>query len=994
MSNKDLEIALRIKADLADGQRAIEQFSNTLEDAGNKAQAASDKVNKTTGRQVASTVPQLQAQTAAVAAYERTIKGASITAGQYKQAMQQLPMQITDITTSLVSGMPIWMVAVQQGGQLRDSFGGWGNAGRALLGTLNPLTLAIGAAAAAVAATALAYHQGTQEVQAYNQALIMTGNIAGTTTAAMGQMAADIDDVSGTESQAAEALAQIAATGKFTERQMKQIGLTSVQMANTIGQSVEATIDDFRRLAEDPVKGIANLNEKYHFLTLEVYSQIAALQAQGRESEALEVATDALAAAQAARMDALADNLNWIEKGLGGVKKGLAEVWDGFKGVFRENTLDDLERALAGLEQLRELPDYYVQTPGLDENIQRIKAQIAAKKAEAEQAKKEGEQREASDRAIAAAQKVDVLEASLLDKATRRTEELKKYRALLDAIRAGNPNDDRLAPPRVERNIAAIESKYADAPKKKTDADRASEKQAAAYAALNRQISDRIVVLNAANEAEQKLTDTQRFSEKVLASLKEGTQAFTEEQKTAIRSQLDLLAAAERASQARADDDELGRINERLLATQGQQAEAAAAQLEQQYGALLLRLDARGDVAGAKMVRELIDVETARARLAELQAEIERVFSDQARKEASLQTQVETGLVSEVEARRQIVALYAETAGKVEKLIPEMERLAEVAGDKRLVENVKDMRGEVDELKNTASDLELAFKNAFESGLSNSIQGLAKGTMSLKDAAVSFATTLSDAMLRMASDKIANQAFTGLTSMFDGVAAGAAQAQTAMTAVETTKVATDATMLASTEATLATQTATSTAAAAETTAAWTPASIAASIGSWGTAAAIGLAAVVAALAYKTFADGGQVRGPGTTTSDSIPVRLSDQEFVTRAAVVTQPGALSFLHDFNRRGMVALSDWSGAAHHATGGLAGIPAPDMPAPMLQTTAVPMPGAAGETTLKNNIDLHVYDDPQRIADQAFNTRSGRDAFLVMLARDPGKVRSILKI
>ena len=57
-----------------------------------------------------------------------------------------------------------------------------------------------------------------------------------------------------------------------------------------------------------------------------------------------------------------------------------------------------------------------------------------------------------------------------------------------------------------------------------------------------------------------------------------------------------------------------------------------------------------------------------------------------------------------------------------------------------------------------------------------------------------------------------------------------------------------------------------------------------------------------------YASGGHVRGPGTATSDSIPAWLSDFEFVTRAAIVRQPGALNFLEDFNARGMPALDAW--------------------------------------------------------------------------------------
>lgn len=88
------------------------------------------------------------------------------------------------------------------------------------------------------------------------------------------------------------------------------------------------------------------------------------------------------------------------------------------------------------------------------------------------------------------------------------------------------------------------------------------------------------------------------------------------------------------------------------------------------------------------------------------------------------------------------------------------------------------------------------------------------------------------------------------------------------------------------------------------------------------------------------ADGGHIRGPGTTTSDSIPAMLSDYEFVTRAAVVQQPGALDFLHDFNRHGMAALEGYLPRARHATGGLAGLPAPVASAP----SSVPDTSLAG--------------------------------------------------
>lgn len=99
-----------------------------------------------------------------------------------------------------------------------------------------------------------------------------------------------------------------------------------------------------------------------------------------------------------------------------------------------------------------------------------------------------------------------------------------------------------------------------------------------------------------------------------------------------------------------------------------------------------------------------------------------------------------------------------------------------------------------------------------------------------------------------------------------------------------------------------------------------------------------------------LADGGHVRGPGTTTSDSIPSMLSDWEYVTRAAVVQQPGALPFLDDFNARGMSALADWGRVYHHATGGLAGVPAPAMPRPSMPAGGLPDPTKNFSTTVAN--------------------------------------------
>lgn len=108
-----------------------------------------------------------------------------------------------------------------------------------------------------------------------------------------------------------------------------------------------------------------------------------------------------------------------------------------------------------------------------------------------------------------------------------------------------------------------------------------------------------------------------------------------------------------------------------------------------------------------------------------------------------------------------------------------------------------------------------------------------------------------------------------------------------ITAVTTAKNAAIATTAATSVAATSTTTATQVAAAATTTAAWTPAAIVSSIGSFGAAAAIGLAAVVAALAFSGgFKNGGYTGGGGVNDVAGV---VHGREYVFDAAATSRIG---------------------------------------------------------------------------------------------------------
>lgn len=219
-----------------------------------------------------------------------------VSAGQTAQAMRQLPAQFTDIFTSLQGGMPFFTVLVQQGGQIKDSFGGVEPAlkgvSSALLGMVNPYTVA----AAAVGLVVYAWYDAEQQAQAYTKALVLSHNEAAATTLTLVTMAQKTSDAlqvaAGVGAEAAQA---VGSNGKIAAQNLQDVANAAVAMKEISGQALDETIALYAKLAEDPVKGMQKLNEQVNFMTLALYEQVKALQEQGRNQDAVTVITRAAA---------------------------------------------------------------------------------------------------------------------------------------------------------------------------------------------------------------------------------------------------------------------------------------------------------------------------------------------------------------------------------------------------------------------------------------------------------------------------------------------------------------------------------------------------------------------------------------------------------------------------------------------------------------------------------------------------------------------------
>ena len=269
-----------------------------------------------------------------------------ISAAQTAAALRGVPAQFTDIITSLQGGQAPLTVFLQQGGQLKDMFGGAGAAARALggyvVGLVNPFTVA----AAAGAALAYAYSQGSKEADSYNKALITTGNAAGTNAAQLKAYAQEISAVVGTQGKAAESLAALASTGKIGAESLKEAAQAAVQYERATGQALDKTADQFASLRNEPLAAVLKLNDGMNFLTDSTYKQIKSLEEQGKTAEAANVAQRAFA-------DTLAGRAGEMERNLGSVERGWLKVKDAAKGAW--DAILNVGRASTSVDQLAEV---------------------------------------------------------------------------------------------------------------------------------------------------------------------------------------------------------------------------------------------------------------------------------------------------------------------------------------------------------------------------------------------------------------------------------------------------------------------------------------------------------------------------------------------------------------------------------------------------------------------------------------------------------------
>lgn len=350
-------------------------------------------------------------------------------------------------------------------------------------------------------------------------------------------------------------------------------------------------------------------------------------------------------------------------------------------------------------------------------------------------------------------------------------------------------------------------------------------------------------------------------------------------------------ANARKAAQAERElADALAQAREELAQITGTATDAdRQAAIERSYRDLRARLAAESDADGVSLVDRLINVKAAQANLAALEAQWRQVTERLRNAQEAIQTQQQAGLLTETQARQQIVALQQQSATEMERLLPTMQQAAQAIGPDAVI-RVQAWRNELDRTKLTVDEMAPLWNRIGES-FGGALNGMITGAQTWRSALASIFQQVADAFLQ----QIVIQPFQQWIAM-----------QARMLALKLGFIQQEQTVDAAASAAKVAQKTTETTAVVSMDAAKAGAGAAASQASipyvgpaLAVAAMVAMVAAVMALlgGIKKFASGGLVSGPGSATSDSIPARLSAGEYVVRAAAVRQVG-VAFLDSLN------------------------------------------------------------------------------------------------
>ncbi|MGY0145267.1 phage tail tape measure protein [Edwardsiella tarda] len=295
--------------------------------------------------------------TAAMQRQEQMLKKMNLTVGQYRNAIGMLPAQMTDVVTQLAGGQNPLLILLQQGGQIKDSFGGIRNMFMALGAAISPAALGVMGVTGGILGLSYAYYKVDKEQQDFNRSLIMTGQYAGKTRDELLALSHAMAGNGVSQWEMSSIVAKTVGTGAFTGSAIEMVANAAAKLEQVTGVSIESTIEQFKRLQKDPVTAVKELDSQLHFLTSTQLEQINSLALQGRVQDAAKIAMNAYADTVNSRTNEMKESLGTLSQAWLGVKKAMGAVSDAVSDAFRDSSRQGGIAALeVELKRLKSMP--------------------------------------------------------------------------------------------------------------------------------------------------------------------------------------------------------------------------------------------------------------------------------------------------------------------------------------------------------------------------------------------------------------------------------------------------------------------------------------------------------------------------------------------------------------------------------------------------------------------------------------------------------------
>ncbi|EOR6331524.1 phage tail tape measure protein, partial [Escherichia coli] len=267
---------------------------------------------------------------------------AGMSVGQYKAAMRMLPMQFTDVATQLAGGQNPWLILLQQGGQVKDSFGGMIPMFRGLAGAISLPMVGVTSLAVVTGALAYAWYQGDSTLSAFNKTLVLSGNQSGLTAERMLTLSRAGQAAGLTFNQAGESLAALVSAGVRGGEQFDAINQSVARFASASGVEVDKVAEAFGKLTTDPTSGLTAMARQFRNVTAEQIAYVAQLQRSGDEAGALQAANDAATKGFDEQTRRLKENMGTLETWADKTGKAFKSMWDAILDIGRPESSADM----------------------------------------------------------------------------------------------------------------------------------------------------------------------------------------------------------------------------------------------------------------------------------------------------------------------------------------------------------------------------------------------------------------------------------------------------------------------------------------------------------------------------------------------------------------------------------------------------------------------------------------------------------------------------